>query len=125
MPYGRLHDDDVDAMLDYWYAYRGDIWIGIVSGDPFLVSDPLTVEVLGDAYRRATLHMTRVDTILRNSEAISWAVAPMTRVSGYAGWDGPFNGKPRFYTPLPEPVDYPIGGTHLLPARELGISLDS
>lgn len=124
MPYGRLAPDDVTDMLDYWNK-RMRRWVGLVFGDPFLVNDPLSVEVLGDAYRRAPFIMTRVDKVLRNAGPFQWSVAPGSSLHGVASWDAAFNGHPCHYTPFNAPIDYPAGGTFILPAYELAIGLDS
>lgn len=130
MTYGRISPQDDTALLKYWYSYRGPIYIGLSSGDPFIVNDPLSVEILGSSYRRQLLKLTLVtgsaEAVLRNAEDLSWTVGPMTSVSGLVGWDAAFNGNPRFYTPISSgPVDYPAGGTHKHPAFELFIGLDS
>lgn len=124
MPYGRIAPDDVTELLNHWYA-RSKLYAALMFGDPFLVSDPLSVEVLGDAYRRPLLVLQTVDQVLRNPAALTWAVQPMTRVSGIAGFDAAFNGRPRFYTPLPKPLDYPTGGNVVFPARELYVGIDA
>ena len=124
MPYGRLAPDDVTDMLVYWNK-KMPRWCGLMIGDPFLVSDPLSMEIIGGAYRRPPFALSITDNILRNLQAWSWAVPPMTRVAGYASFDAAHNGKVCSYTPLPDPVDYPVGGTHTLAALSLYIGIDS
>lgn len=124
MAYGRMAPDDVAELLTHWYA-RTPLYAALMFGDPFLISDPLSVEVLGDAYRRPLLVMDLVDTVLRNTTSLLWTVQPMTRVSGIAGFDAAFNGRPRFYTPLPTPLDYPTGGSVSFPAREIYVGIDA
>lgn len=124
MPYGRLAPDDVTELLDHWNA-RTPRWAALMFGDPFAVNDPLSVEVLGDAYRRPPFVLSRVDKVLRNAAPLQWTVAPGSSLHGVASFDAPFNGNPCHYTPLPAPQDYPVGGTFILPAYELAIGLDS
>jgi hypothetical protein len=100
-------------------------WAALVSSDPYLVSDPLAVEVLGDAYRRPQFTPQVVDQILRNAAALSWTVGPMTRIAGIAGFDAAFNGRLMWYTPLPDALDYPAGGSVSFPAREIYLGVDS
>lgn len=125
MALGRIAPEDSDALLQYFASYRGPIYAGLVFDDPFIVNDPLSVEVLGSAYRRTLLQIELVDHVLRNLYALSWSVGNLTSVAGVAGWDASFNGSPRFYTPYAAPIDYPTGGIHQHPALDLYIGLDS
>jgi len=100
-------------------------WAALVSSDPFLLSDPLAVEVLGDAYRRPSFPMQWVDQVIRNASALGWTVGPMSRIGGIAGFDAPFNGRILWYTPLPDALDYPVGGSVSFPAREIYLGVDS
>lgn len=123
-PGGRISPDIVSSWLDQLAARP--CWAGLMTGDPFLTSDPLTVEVIGAAYRRPQFLYERVDTVLRNAAALNWrGIAAFTRVSGVAGFDKAFNGALLWYTPLPEALDYPTGGNLDFPIRELYIGIDS
>lgn len=125
MPYGRIDPADTVALMRYWYTYRGPIYAGLVFGDPYLTNDPLSVEIIGGAYYRPVLALSLVDSQLRNSGPLAWALPAMTTLAGVTGWDAPFNGGLRFYTPFDEPIDYPVGGTFTLDALELYVGLDS
>lgn len=120
---GRIDPADAAAMMAYYASYRGPIYAGLCFDDPYTVSDPLSVEVLGAAYRRMLLVLTQSDAALQNANMLQWALAPLSRVSGIAGWDAPFNGRPRFYTPLPEVVPFPAGGIYQHPALDLALAL--
>jgi hypothetical protein len=122
---GWLDSEDLIEFLSGWAAKPR--FAGLVSTDPALVSDPLTVEVLGDAYRRVlNVGFTLSSLLLRNSIQWQWfGLAAGTRVSGFAIWDSAFNGRVKAYAPLDAPIDFPAGGNYSVPAGEVFIGIDS
>ena len=121
---GWFDPDDITAFLDSWA--RLPRFAGLCSSDPKLASDPLTVEVLGDAYRRTPAAWLRSGMLLRNSTPWQFmGLLPGTRVHGIAIWDASFNGKVKAYIPLDEPVDLPTGGNFTAAAGDYFIGFDS
>lgn len=101
-------------------------YVGLVTADPFGTSDPLSVEILGDAYRRPQFGYELVGTILRNSLPLHWAGIPaLTRVAGIAGFGSLYGSDLSWYTPFPDPMDFPAGGNLDFPAREVFIGIDT
>jgi hypothetical protein len=127
MGLGRIAPDITAAWLT---SSMGGIaepqWAGLVSDDPFETSNPLSVEILGDAYRRPSCPRELVGTVLRNSTVLHWAFGPMTRIVGVAGFDAAFNGRVRWFIPFDgDPLNFPSGGSYDLPARSLFIGIDT
>jgi hypothetical protein len=108
-------------------SLRGlDHYLALVSADPYGVSDPLTVEVLGDLYSREEPVWARPSPgVLMLDETVYWRnLAPGTRVAGVAGFDAPFNGNLLYADLLDVPNDYPTGGNFVLPAGEFFLGVD-
>lgn len=116
------------AEIQGWLAASAakPCWAALMTDDPYMVSDPLTAEVLGSAYRRPSCPLELVDTVLRNQLALSWSgLPPMSRIAGVAGFDAPFNGSLRWWCPLPTPLDFPAGGGWAVGARTIYLGVDS
>jgi hypothetical protein len=108
-------------------AQADDIWLALVSADPLAVSDPMTVEVVGEALAREQSdweHTTPTMMTLLNSVLFT-GLPPGAHVAGVAGFDAPFNGHLLFSDLLDSPVDFPSGGSYTLPAGEYVIGIDT
>jgi len=109
--------------LDAWA--KAPRYVGLCSSDPKLASDPLTTEVLGDAYRRVPAALIRSNLLLRNGSAWVWlGLLPGTRIHGIAIWDAIFNGHVKGYIPLEDPVDLPAGGSFTGAAGDYFLGFD-
>jgi hypothetical protein len=101
-------------------------WLALVNADPYGVSDPLTVEVLGDLYDRIAPTWERsAPNVLMLADTVYWRnLTPGTRVAGVAGFDAPFNGHMLYADLLDAPIDYPTGGNFILPQGEYFLGVD-
>jgi hypothetical protein len=101
-------------------------YLALMSADPYGVSDPLTVEVLGGVYvREAPVFVRTSYNLLTLDEVVVWhALAPGTRVAAVACFDAAFNGNMLAADVLDVHIDYPSGGTYVLPADEFYLGID-
>lgn len=101
-------------------------WGALMVNDPFTTSDPLSVELLGAAYRRPQIIFEQVSQVLRNTNFFSWmGIPPQSRITGVAGFDAPYNGNFSWYFPLDEPLDFPAGGRWDIATHDLYLGIDS
>lgn len=124
MPDGRVSPylvtswmDDLEARVHY---------LALMSADPYGVSDPLTVEVLGALYaRKAPAYVRTAYNLLVLDTAVVWNnLAPGTQVAAVAGFNAAFNGNMLYADVLDVPINYPVGGTYVLPAGEYYVGID-
>lgn len=102
------------------------MWLGLVTANPFLVTDPLVIEVAGtSAYRRPQASWSRSGRVLTSTTPATWnGIPPLTTVLGIAGFSAPFNGELMAYMKLPDPgQDFPTGGSFTMPAGELWVGV--
>jgi hypothetical protein len=123
MPNGQVAHSITSGWLDLLKARKH--YMGLLIGDPRTTSDPLSLEVLGNAYRRPLITFERRDQVLRNVQPLNWTVGPMTRVAGVASFDAAFNGNWQFWLPLEDPLDYPAGGALTYAKGDLFVGIDT
>lgn len=100
-------------------------WAALMTGDPTVTSDPLSVEQLGGSYFRPQVYFEWVGQILRNSTAMNWlSLPPQSRIVGVAGFDAAYNGNLVWWCPLDEPLDFPTGGGWGVAAGDLFLGVD-
>jgi len=101
-------------------------WLALVSADPRTATDPLAVEIIGGVYARQLGSWTRTGPRALTLDAgVVWRnLVPGTQVAGVAGFDAEFNGTLLFTDMLIEPMNYPAGGSYVLPANQYVLGLD-
>ena len=113
---GRVADDVAADWLDDLAARCTHVGVG--SGDPFAVMDPLTVEPISVVYHRVTAAFLRVSNLLHNDGDWSWVgLPPGTVVTYYIGWDAAVNGNVVFAAPR-SALAFPDGGGFTVPDGE-------
>jgi hypothetical protein len=124
MTFGRFSTYQSTIWMNYMEA--SDKWLSIVSADPLVVADPQTSEVVGGTVARMEGSWTRTSaTSMTLNSALTFRGLPAgAHVAGVAGFDAEFNGNLLFSDLLDEPVDFPNGGTYVVPAGEYVIGID-
>lgn len=117
-----------DAIANEWLTLLATrtTHLSVMTGDPYSVADPLTLEPAGGVYARAAVAWTRTGRLLGNSNSLSWTGIPAgTVLTHLAGWDAAFNGAVTFAMPI-TPLDYSsvTGGGLIIPVMELLVGLD-
>ena len=103
-----------------------DLWLTLVSDDPEGVSDPLTVEIIGSTLTRHQTTWSRTPLLLTTSRSVVFSGIPVgAHVAGLAVFNADFNGDLLASDLFPEPVDYPAGGTWVLPIGEFAIGFSA
>lgn len=121
MSFGRFSSYQSQLWMDEVEAKEK--WLTVVSADPLAVSNPLTVElittrILGVWVRSSTYAMTLTIPLVFPD------LPSGAHVAGVAGFDAPVNGHLLFSDLLDTPVDFPEGGTYILPGSEYVIGID-
>ena len=99
-----------------------DLWLTLVSDDPEGVSDPLTVEIIGGTLTRHQTTWSRTPLLLTTAGSVVFSGIPVgAHVAGIACFNADFNGDLLASDLFPEPVDYPSGGTWVLPTGEFAM----
>ena len=100
-------------------------WLTLVSDDPEGASDPLTVEIIGGSLTRHQATWARTPLLLTTTAAVIFSGIPVgAHVAGLAVFDADFNGNLLASDLFPEPVDYPSGGTWVLPSGEFAFGFN-
>lgn len=124
MPYGRFGVEIVRGWMDGIEAKTK--YLTLVSADPGGSTDPLTVEIVGGTLARQTSIWLRTGPTALTLEVpvLFPGIPPGGHVAGVAGFDAAFNGTMLFYDLFDVAIDYPSGGTFLLPGGEYVLGVD-
>lgn len=117
-----------DTIANDWLATLATrtTHLSVMTGDPYSVADPLTLEPSGGVYARAAVAWTRTGRLLGNSNVLSWiGLPPGTVLTHLSGWNAAFNGALTFAMPI-DPLDYSqiAAGGLIIPVMELLVGLD-
>lgn len=107
-------------------------WLAAFSADPYVGSDPATVEIIGGSYARQESLWVRSDVrALTLDVAVAFrSLVPGTIIAAVGAFDDAFSGALLFRSMIldedgnPAPLAFPAGGTHLISAGEYVIGLD-
>lgn len=116
------------SLSSWWLAQLVDDldetekWLTLVSDDPEGAVDPLTVEIIGGTLTRHESLWSRTPLLLTIDSAVVFSGIPVgAHVAGIACFNADFNGDLLASDLFDTPVDYPSGGTWVLPAGEFAM----
>lgn len=123
MSWGRFSDDIVQAWIDEIAAKT--LYGALFYANP-LVTDPLTVEVVGGGYVRPLMPTTRsAFNLLVNTPLLVWHnLSPGTHIAWVGAFDSPTGGTLQAAALLDTAVDLLSGGTWTLDAEQFAMGLD-
>ena len=106
-------------------------WMTAFTADPLLESDPAIVELGGSVVRKSsTWDRTALNTLTMTSQLVLQGIEPGTTLVAIGAFDDEFGGELIFSDLIrdadgnPAPLEYPSGGTFVLPANEYVVGID-
>ena len=93
----------------------------LMISDPFIATDPLTVEPAGAFSRTLVDWVEGSDPLTHDNQLVFVGVPAGTKVIALAGFTGPFNGELTFTSPVP-PTYFNGGWGAIIPAGGLTIA---
>lgn len=110
----------IDALL------AQDLWVGAVSADPRGLSDPFSVEILGDSYERQqpALLNGNGNSIVVNDTLTFLGIAPETPIAGVILTNNDTNGNFIACALLDDPITLTVGGAWVVDADEIVFGID-
>lgn len=108
-----------------------DKWMTAFTSDPLLEADPAVVELGGSVVRQSSIwSRTATNTLTMTSQLVLRGIEPGTTLVAIGAFDDEYGGELVFSDLLrddagnPAPLEFPAGGTFVLPANEYVVGLD-